>query len=162
MTNTNAPLISYVPDQKCLEFIQQHEGLKLEAYQDSAGIWTIGYGSILYEDRSHVKAGDKITIDKAFHLLSKEVEEKSEAVRKVVKPGTLTQNQFDALVSFAYNVGTEALKTSTLLKRVNANPSDPTIREAFLMWNKVHRDGKLVAVEGLTKRREEEADLYFS
>jgi N-acetylmuramoyl-L-alanine amidase len=162
MTATNAPLVSYVPDQKCLEFIQKHEGLRLDAYPDSAGIWTIGYGSVLYEDQSHVKAGDKITLEKAFSLLSKEVEEKSDAVRKVLKPGTLTQNQFDALVSFAYNVGTEALRTSTLLKRVNANPADPSIRDAFLMWNKIHRDGQLVAVDGLTKRREEEADLYFS
>ncbi|MCW3075344.1 MAG: amidase [Flaviaesturariibacter sp.] len=162
MTTTNAPLLSYVPDQKCLEFIQQHEGLKLEAYQDSAGIWTIGYGSILYEAGDPVKKGDTITIDKAFSLLTREVEEKSEAVRKVVKPGALTQNQFDALVSFAYNVGAEALKKSTLLKRVNANPADPSIREAFLMWNKAHVDGKLVEIKGLTRRREEEADLYFS
>ncbi|RYE00934.1 MAG: lysozyme [Sphingobacteriales bacterium] len=145
-----------------MDFIKSHEGFKLTAYQDSAGIWTIGYGSILYEDRSKVKPGDNITPDRAETLLAMEVEEKSESVKRMIQNPQLNQNQFDALVSFAYNVGTEALRSSTLLKRVNANPSDPSIREAFLMWNKAHVDGKLVEIDGLTKRRDEEADLYFS
>lgn len=55
-----------------------------------------------------------------------------------------------------------ALKTSTLLRRVKANPADASIRAAFMMWDKVHKDGKLVEVEGLKKRRREEADMYFS
>jgi lysozyme len=67
------------------------------------------------------------------------------------------QNQFDALVCFSYNVGLGALKGSTLLKKLNANPKDPTIRDEFLRWNKAA--GRVM--RGLTKRRAEEADLYF-
>jgi lysozyme len=70
----------------------------------------------------------------------------------------ITQNQFDALVSFAYNVGTGALKKSTLLKKVNANPNDKFIESQFLIWNKVNG----VPVKGLTLRRQEESKLYFS
>ena len=70
---------------------------------------------------------------------------------------TLTQNQFDALVSFCYNVGPANLKASTLLKKVNANPNDETIREELKKWNK--GGGKVL--KGLTRRREAEANLYF-
>ncbi|RYY99626.1 MAG: lysozyme [Chitinophagaceae bacterium] len=155
-------MAGYTPDKRCVDFIKAHEGLRLSAYQDSAGIWTIGYGTIRYADQSPVRPGDLIDPTKAEALLAMEVEEKSATVRNMIQNPSLTQNQFDALVSFAYNVGAGALRSSTLLKRVNANPSDPSIREAFLMWNKAHVDGKLVEIDGLTKRRDEEADLYFS
>ena len=134
----------------------------MEAYEDSAGIWTIGYGTILIDGRTPVRKGDRITKEKADALLFEEVMKKGHEVREVVKPATLSQQQFDALVSFAYNVGVGALKNSTLLKRVKANPKDPFIRDAFLMWDKAHVDGTLVEIEGLKRRRIEEADLYFS
>jgi lysozyme len=70
----------------------------------------------------------------------------------------INQNQFDALVAFAYNVGVNALKGSTLLKKVNKNPQDVTIRNEFLKWNKAN--GR--ALKGLTNRRIAEADLYES
>ena len=70
----------------------------------------------------------------------------------------INQNKFDALCCFAYNVGVNALKSSTLLKKVNINPNDPTIKNEFLKWNKAN--GR--ALTGLTKRRQEEADLYGS
>lgn len=158
----DAPLTGLMPDKTCFDFIKQKEGLRLEAYQDSAGVWTIGYGIVLVDGRRPVKEGDTITPEKADALLFEEVMKKSEAVREVVKPATLSQAQFDALVSFAYNVGVGALQNSTLLRRVKANPQDPSIRDAFMMWDKVHIDGKLVALEGLRRRRMEEADLYFS
>jgi lysozyme len=71
---------------------------------------------------------------------------------------TITQNQFDALVSFCYNVGPSNLKSSTLLKKVNLNPNDPTIKNEFLKWNR--GGGKVL--DGLTRRRQAEADLYFT
>jgi lysozyme len=71
---------------------------------------------------------------------------------------TINQYQFDALCSFAYNCGVGNLKSSTLLKKVNKNPNDPTIKDEFLKWNK--GGGKVLS--GLTKRRIEEAQLYFS
>ena len=150
------------PDKTCFDFIKKWEGLELEAYTDSAGIWTIGYGTITYEDSTPVKKGDVITQQRAQELLEFEVRQKSKGVNAVIKPAVLTQNQYNALVSFAYNTGSGALKTSTLLKRVKANPLDDTIRNAFMMWNKARVDGELVEINGLTNRRREEADLYFS
>ena len=74
----------------------------------------------------------------------------------------LTQNQYNALLSFAYNEGIGALLSSTLLKKVKANASDPTIRDSFMVWDKAHVNGVLVEVQGLKNRRKDEADLYFS
>lgn len=150
------------PDKVCFDFIKSREGLQLKAYKDSAGIWTIGYGSIHYEDGSAVKRGDVITQQLADKLLEDEIVLKSLKVDAAVRPAKLTQNQFNALVSFAYNVGSGALLSSTLLKKVKANKSDPTIKDSFLVWNKAHVDGKLVAVAGLTNRRKAEAELYFT
>jgi len=76
----------------------------------------------------------------------------------VLVKSNVTENNFAALVSFTFNVGTGNLKKSTLLKKVNLNPNDPTIRSEFMKWNK--GAGKVLA--GLTKRRQAEADLYFS
>ena len=149
-------------DQTCFDFIKRREGLNLNAYQDSAGIWTIGYGSILYSDGSPVKQGDCITQVVADQLIEEEINAKAAKVNAGFPPAVLNQNQFDALVSFAYNVGTGALLNSTLLKLVKANPSDPKIRDAFMMWDKVHKNGQLEEVQGLKNRRSAEADLYFS
>jgi lysozyme len=150
------------PDETCFDFIKEHEGLRLHAYQDSAGIWTIGYGTILYEDNRPVKKGDGITADLAEKLLQGQIVKKSVAVTAALSGTDVNQKQYDALVSFAYNVGTGALLKSTLLKRVKANPADATIRDAFLMWDKATVDGVPTEVPGLKQRREDEADLYFS
>lgn len=150
------------PDKVCFDFIKSREGLQLKAYKDSAGIWTVGYGSIHYEDGTPIKRGVVITQDRADKLLEAEIVLKSLKVNAAIKSVKLTQNQFNALVSFAYNVGTGALLSSTLLKKVLANKNDPSIRDSFLVWNKAHVDGKLVPVAGLTNRRKAEADLYFT
>jgi len=143
------------PSENCYSIIKQFEGCKLKAYKDPVGIWTIGFGTIIYPDGAKVKQGDSITIDRADFLLKWQVLTKSGAVESLVK--NVNQNQFDSLVSFAYNVGTGALKKSTLLKKLLVNPNDPSIEQEFLKWNKA--GGKELA--GLTKRRQAEADLYF-
>lgn len=150
------------PDQECIDFIKSREGLKLSSYQDSAGIWTIGYGTIVYETGVPVKGGQTITADDAEHLLSLEINKKSLAVDTAIHGVTLNQHQYNALVSFAYNAGFGALLGSTLLKRIKLNPDDPTIRDAFMMWDKAHTNGQLAEVDGLKNRREAEANLYFS
>ena len=150
------------PDQKCYDFIKSWEGFKTNAYQDSAGIWTIGYGSIMYQDNSPVKHGDVVTQQKAEALIEWEVNMKSKTVNVATANVNLTQNQYNALVSFAYNAGSGALLSSTLLKQVKANPSDPGIKTSFLMWDKAHVNGALVEVPGLKNRRTSEANLYFS
>jgi len=138
------------------DLIKEFEGCKLKAYQCSAKKWTIGYGNTFYEDGSPVLPGHAITQDKANKLFELIADEFSQKVAKLV-PSHITPNQFGALVSFAYNCGVVNLQKSTLLKKVIANPNDPTIKAEFLKWNKA--GGKVLA--GLTRRREAEANLYF-
>lgn len=141
------------PSQKAIDMIKKWEGKKLTAYQCSAGRWTIGYGSTMYQDGTKVKQGDKITIEKAEELLMWEVTRKSAMIKAY-----MNQNQFDALCSFSYNVGIGALLDSTLYKKVRLNPNDSTIKAEFMRWNRVK--GKVI--DGLTNRRKDEANLYFS
>jgi lysozyme len=143
-----------------LNLIKSFEGLYLESYLCPANVWTIGYGSILWPDKKPVQPGQKITMDQAEKLLAHEVTEKTREIAAILPP-SINQNQFDSLLSFAYNLGTGALKNSTLLKKVKANPNDPTIRDEFMKWNKARVKGKLTELKGLTRRRKAEADLYF-
>ena len=138
------------------DLIKSFEGCKLKAYQCSAKKWTIGYGNTFFEDGTPVKVGDAITQDKAEKMFELIANEFAAKVAKLV-PSHITPNQFGSLVSFAYNCGVVNLQKSTLLKKVNANHNDPSIREEFLKWNKA--GGKVLA--GLTRRREAEANLYF-
>ena len=138
------------------DLIKSFEGCKLIAYQCSAGRWTIGYGNTFFEDGTPVKPGDRITQAKADQLFELIVSNFADKVAKEIKT-ILTDNQFSAIVSLAYNIGIGNLQKSTLLKKVNFNPNDPTIRAEFAKWNKA--GGKVLA--GLTRRREAEAKLYF-
>ena len=101
--------------------------------------------------------GDKITKERAIELFENILENNfASQVKRLIK-SRVTNNQFSALVSFAYNVGVGNLKRSTLLKLVNSNPNDPAIRNQFMRWNRA--GGKVLL--GLTRRRESEANLYF-
>jgi lysozyme len=138
------------------DLIKEFEGCKLKAYQCSAKKWTIGYGNTFYEDGSPVLPGHAITQDKANKLFELIADEFAGKVAKLVT-SNVTPNQFGALVSFAYNCGVVNLQKSTLLKKVNANHNDPSIKAEFMKWNKAN--SKVLA--GLTRRREAEANLYF-
>ncbi len=143
---------------KGINLIKKYEGLSLKPYKCPAGLATIGYGATYYPNGIKVKLTDKpISEYEASTMLSNMLRHYEISVDSYTRDD-LTQGQFDALVSFAYNCGLGNLKSSTLLKKVNANPNDPTIRQEFLKWNK--GGGKVLA--GLTKRRTEEADLYES
>jgi|SRR6478609_8217109 len=142
---------------KGLKIIKEFEGFRANAYQDSAGIWTIGYGTIRYDNGNKVKPGDTIGLDDAERLLISDVTRRSGAVSGLIKK-PVNQNQFDALISFAYNLGVGALERSTLLKKVNVNPEDPDIRGEFMKWVKAGGN----VIQGLVNRRDREADLYFS
>lgn len=139
--------------EKIKTMIKAWEGCRLKAYKCPAGVWTIGYGHT-----EGVKAGMTITKQQADAMFEEEIEKFEKQVRPLVTDVTLTQNQYDALVSMAYNIGVGALRNSTLLKKVKANPDDPTIRTAFMQW--VRGGGKILP--GLQKRREMEANHYFS
>jgi lysozyme len=143
---------------KGLELIKSFEGLKLKPYLCSAKVPTIGYGNTFYENKAKVTLKDSAISEKrAVELLAWSLKGFEQYVDSYCVD-IITQNQFDALVSFCYNLGPANLKSSTLLKKVNANPNDPTIRAEFLKWNKA--GGRALA--GLTRRRNAEADLYFS
>lgn len=139
-----------------LSIIRKYEGMKLKAYKCPAGVWTIGFGATFYENGTKVKEGDVITRDRADKLLFFMAQKFLAAIRPMIT-AKLTANQESALLSFAYNVGTDAFRRSTLLRKVNANPADPTIRQEFAKWIKA---GGAV-LPGLQRRRAEEADLYF-
>jgi lysozyme len=144
--------------QKGLDLIKRFEGLSLKPYLCPASIPTIGYGNTYYTDGKKVKLTDpSITQAKADELLKFLIQSYEKDVDSFCRDD-ISQHQFDALVSFAYNCGPRNLKSSTLLKKVNLNPQDVTIRNEFMKWNK--GAGKVLA--GLTKRRQAEADLYFS
>ena len=138
------------------DLIKSFEGLRLDAYLCSAGKPTVGFGSTFFEDGTPVKLGDKITKERADSLFEKISDSFAAKVKNCIQKD-INENQFAALVSFAYNVGIGNLKSSTLLKKVNANPMDASIRNEFLKWNRA--SGKVLA--GLTRRREAEANLYF-
>lgn len=146
----------------CLQLIERFEcggnvAKYLTAYKCPAGVWTIGIGTTVYPNGQKVKAGDVATKEQAYEYLLYDLKT-AEVLVDSFTTDKINQHQFDALVSFAYNVGTGALKGSTLLKKVNVNPVDPTIRAEFNKW--VNGGGKVLP--GLIKRRAAEADLYFS
>lgn len=140
--------------------LQDEEGVKLSAYKDSVGIWTIATGNTHYEDGSPVKEGDVVTKERAAELFAHLLPSYEAGVNRLVT-SNINQNQFDALISFEYNEGEGALAKSTLLKEVNANPNHPHIKDDFLMWNKEKRNGALQVTAGMTNRRNKEIELYF-
>jgi lysozyme len=145
-------------DENGYLLIAGFEGLSLVPYLCSAKVATIGHGNTFYPSGKKVTLQDKpITKAVALWMLKETANVFATQVNLLLKK-PVTQNQFNALVSFAFNLGSQALGKSTLLKKVNANPNDATIRNEFLKWNKA--GGRVL--DGLTKRRTKEANLYFS
>lgn len=145
--------------QKGLALIKSFEGFYSKPYMDPVGIPTIGYGVIKYPNGRKVTMKDlSITEQQASEYLAQLLEQTYEKeVNRLIKV-PLNQNQFDALVSFAYNLGGANLASSTLLKKINKNPCDQSIRNEFSKWRLA--GGKVLS--GLVRRRKSEADLYFS
>ena len=142
--------------EKGIALIKQFEGCKLTAYQDSVGVWTIGYGWTQPVDGKPIRSGMTINQETAERLLKTGLVSYESDVSRLVKVG-LTQGQFDALVSFTYNLGARSLSTSTLLRKLNAGDYAGAADE-FLRWNKA--GGKVI--NGLTRRREAERALFLS
>jgi lysozyme len=167
-----------------LNFIKREEGCILHAYKDSVGIPTIGFGNTFYLNGTPVKMGDKITQIQADELIHKLVPKFSIPLDKLVQSGVvLTQNQYDALLSLSWNIGTGGFETSTLYKKVQSNPNDfrltdvsqipvewlknqiliiekrkfiNTIEYSFLIWNKAGGKNNI----DLYRRRQREYNLY--
>ncbi|BEN78636.1 lysozyme [Serratia marcescens] len=139
-----------------IELIKRFEGLRLKAYQDSVGVWTIGYGWTQPVDGKKVGPGMQIVQATADRLLKCGVVQYEQGVNLLVKV-KITQSQFDALVSFAYNLGLRSLSTSTLLKKLNAGDKQGAADE-FGKW--VNAGGK--RLDGLVVRRAAERELFLS
>ena len=145
------------PSKNCIDLIKKFEGFRSEAYQDSVGIWTVGYGSTMWPDGKNVQPGQRMTIQEAEAVMTWELTRKGKEILSGLPTTIINQNQYDALVSFAYNLGVGALLKSTLFKKLKVNPNDPSIRAEFMRW--VNAGGKRLT--GLVRRREAEANLYF-
>jgi lysozyme len=134
--------------------IKMYEGFRAFAYLCPAGVMTIGFGTTKINGKP-ILENQKVTIDEANVLLEQDLKRFEDSVNNLVKV-SLSQNQFDALVSFVYNLGAENFKKSTLLKKINVGEFSEAADE-FLKWNKAK--GKVLP--GLTRRREAERLLFL-
>ena len=142
--------------ERGITLLKSFEGLELEAYQDIAGIWTIGYG----HTGPDVRQGQRISEREAEALLRRDLRSREDAVSRFVSV-PLNQNEFDALVSFVYNVGAEAFRRSTVLRRLNRG-ARMSAADALTWWNKATIDGILREITGLTRRRAAEKALFVT
>ena len=138
---------------KGMALIREHEGYRDTAYLCPGGVWTIGYGHT-----SGVREGQRCTPMDAGRWLKEDIAAAEREVSFQTQGVPLRQCQYDALVSFVYNIGAGNFRKSTLLKKVRANPDSPSLREEFEKW--IYGGGRVLP--GLVARREAEADLYFS
>ena len=141
---------------KGVDLICEFEGEQLIAYDDGVGVWTIGFGTIKYPNGVRVKKGDTCTLDQAKEYMRHDLIEFEHTVNSSVKV-PLNQNQFDALVSLAYNIGSNAFKSSTLVKKLNAGDYQGAA-DQFNVW--VNAGGK--RMQGLVNRRDREKLLFLS
>jgi lysozyme len=153
--------MSQKTSQVGLDLIRHFEGFEPKAYLCSAGKKTIGIGTLIDTKEEEWLLTAKITEAQAFDLLKKDLVKFEKSVNTLVK-AKINQNQFDALMSFVYNFGAGALQKSTLLKKLNVNPNDPTIEDEFQKWDKANVGGVMKSVSGLTRRRVAESKLYFT
>lgn len=137
-----------------IEMIRGFEGLRLKAYRCAAGVWTIGYGHT-----RGVAPGDVITKAEAEKMLASDL---LIPEAEVSRCGSLRQNQFDALVSFVFNAGYAAFRSSTLKKMVMNNPDDKAIYNEIMKWKYITVNGVKKVLPGLEKRRIKEAEMYFT
>ena len=141
---------------KGVDLICEFEGEQLIAYDDGVGVWTIGFGTIKYPNGVRVKKGDTCTLDQAKEYMRHDLIEFEHTVNSSVKV-PLNQNQFDALVSLAYNIGSNAFKSSTLVKKLNTGDYQGAA-DQFNAW--VNAGGK--RMQGLVSRRDREKLLFLS
>jgi lysozyme len=138
-----------------IDLIRNFESLRLNAYDDGVGVWTIGYGTTKYPNDIRVKKGDVCTLDQAKAYMQHDLKKFEWAVNNAVNV-PINQNQFDALVSLAYNIGPTAFKESTLVKRLNEK-NYKAAADQFGLW--VNARGK--RLQGLVNRRKIEMELFL-
>ena len=145
--------IMHISDEG-FDLIKKFEGCELEAYKCAAGVWTIGYGHT-----KDVQEGDTWGEEKAEFMLWRELEDEYEHYVNSLVTVPMNQCQFDALVSWVYNLGPANLKVSTLLKKLNAGDYED-VPNQIKRWNKATVNGERKVLAGLTRRREAEALMF--
>jgi lysozyme len=149
------PLARLTTSPVALILIKEREGLRLEAYKDSGGRLTIGYGHA-----GKVTPGMRITLAEAERLFRRDIERTERYVKSQLRV-PVNQNEFSALVALAYNIGTDAFRRSSILAELNEGDRNEAA-DAFLLWNKIrHDDGSLIASTHLTKFRSAERALFL-
>jgi lysozyme len=143
-------------DQVGVDFIQSQEGLRLSVYEDEAGVWTIGYG----HTAGVTQDTPDITENEALNFLDDDLEICEECITNSVSI-TLTQNEFNALVSFTFNEGRKAFRESTLLEKLNNGDKQGAAKQ-FLRWVYIHKNGSPVVDNDLVTRREKEMQMFLS
>ena len=143
-----------------LNLIQEYESFRNEAYLDIKGVPTIGFGTTYYPDGSKVKMGDICTRTQATVWFVHDTKNLDSFLDRNVKHAKLTQNQFDALASFIYNIGRTAFIGSTMYKLIKLGKMQEAA-EQFLAWNKITKNGVKVVSSGLTNRRKKERALFL-
>lgn len=138
-----------------IDLIRNFESLRLNAYDDGVGVWTIGYGTTKYPNGIRVKKGDTCTLEQAKSYMQHDLKKFEQTVNRAVNV-PINQNQFDALVSLAYNIGPTAFEESTLVKRLNEGNYKSAANQ-FDVW--VNAGGK--RMQGLVNRRAAEKALFL-
>lgn len=149
--------VEYICPPQCIALIKGFEHCRLEPYMDIAGIPTIAWGHRIMPEENYTA----ITQAQADTLLMQDVASTARLVKRLTEKVQLNENQYSALISFAYNIGATAFSSSTLLKRVNARDFVGAAAQ-FAVWNKATVAGKRKVVEGLVRRRKAEAALFTS
>jgi len=148
--------------ENLIKFYEESNIVKLLAYLDPVGIYTIGWGNTFnYTKNRAVQKGDTITKAEAQLFFDIHLQSIIAGLKKLLKVN-INENQFNALLSWVYNFNLETLAKSTLLKRLNAGENKELVANEFLKWNKGRVNGKLVVLRGLVSRRRAEADLFLS
>lgn len=151
-----------------INLMKRYEGFRSAPYRDMVGVNTIGYGNTYYPDRRKVQLSDKHLTEPQAEQLAMDIInlDFAPAVNKIFKDeiasGKLNQNMFDALVSLAYNIGVSALANSNSVTGNIKKGNYKAAADGFLLWNKGRVNGKLEAINGLTRRRKEERELFLS
>jgi lysozyme len=150
--------MNYKTSQNGINLVASNEGLRLNSYQDSGGIWTIGYGTINYPDTSKVGEGETITIEQAKEYLAFELTNTERYINQLSL--NINQNQFDALVDTVYNIGIGHFIKSDLYKKIKEFPMSPMINIIFPQTC-IH-DANGNELQGLINRRKKASILYFT
>lgn len=142
--------------QNCLEFIEKWEGKENTPYEDVAGLWTVGIGHLVKEGEHF----DKLTDAECYELLKNDLAKVEAKLNQWIKV-PITQNQYDALCSLCFNIGMDNFRISSVFRFLNQSNYEDAA-EAFLLWNKVTKNGAKVVSSGLVNRRKAEMELFLS